>query len=338
MGGTISIVVVGKNIKLSGSPSRMPRLRATKSDALARVGERSHFRPFVKWAGGKAQLLEKMAPHFPPLFNRYFEPFLGGGAVFFHLARTRGDFRAVLSDSNRELVNAYVVLRDKPQELMEILEAKGAAFRAEPTKPKKALFFKRERSSRPDLNRDPIANAARFIFLNKTAYNGLYRVNRSGEFNVPYGDYPHAQFFERENIEGVSAILNREGVELLCGDYEGIVLGRAERGDFVYLDPPYYSELGRGFTAYNPSLFTEGDQGRLAQVFRALAARGCRVLLSNSDSPFVRELFSGEGYNFVTLEALRSINSKGSKRTGARELLIKNYFADRPARGPHCST
>jgi DNA adenine methylase len=283
-------------------------------------------RPFLKWAGGKSQLLARMDSHLPETFDRYFEPFLGGGAVFFHLACKRGAFPAVLSDSNNELINAYITVRDRPRELMELLDVIGGAFRSEP-RSRKAVFFNRERSRRPNVKTSPLENAAWFIFMNKTAFNGLYRVNKGGVFNVPYGDYPNARLYERENIEAVSRLLSCEHVKILSGDYAEVLESEgAHAGDFAYLDPPYYSKGNKGFTSYNSSLFTENDQKRLARVFEALTEKGCKMLLSNSDHDFVRRLFlDKKQYSFVSLDALRSINSKGSERRGAKELLIKNY-------------
>lgn len=291
-------------------------------------------RPFVKWAGGKTQLVERMRTHFPETFNRYYEPFLGGAAVFFYLVYMREKpFPATLSDINHDLINAYLTVKTNLKELIEILAIKQREFRALTTKTKQANYYQNIRSNRPDIEKESVERAAWFIFLNKTSYNGLYRVNSKGEFNVPYGDYPNATLYEEGNLERISSILNRGDVEILWQDYRSVLLDNAQKGDFCYLDPPYYSKDNKGFTAYNASLFTADDQRKLAETYKVLTERGVTVLLSNSESDFIRGLFNekekqvkgGRKYSYDSFEALRVINCKGSKRTGAKELLIKNY-------------
>ncbi|HEV2225397.1 MAG TPA: Dam family site-specific DNA-(adenine-N6)-methyltransferase [Nitrososphaerales archaeon] len=285
--------------------------------------------PFVKWAGGKTQLLGKMKSHFPEKFGRYWEPFLGGGAVFFYLASKRPAFPATLSDTNHDLINAYQMIRDDVEGLIGDLTRRKAEFDSQKTKADKNAYFLKIRGSPPDIDTEPIARAGWFIFLNKTAYNGLYRVNSNGGFNVPFGGYSRVAFFEADNVRNISTLLKRNGIKLVWADYTE-VLKDAKEGDWAYLDPPYYSPDNKGFTAYNANLFTPEDQKKLADEFKRLTAKGVKVLLSNSKADFIEAEFKKREtkempLTYDTVEALRVINCKGSSRTGAKELLIKNY-------------
>ena len=306
--------------------------KITEIDAtLKAYGEGLGFecKPFVKWAGGKTQLLEKMKAYFPEAFNRYWEPFLGGGAVFFYLASKRPTFSATLSDKNRDLINAYEVIRDDVEGLIEDLTKRNAEFYAERTIADKNALYMRERGSPPDIDAEPIARAGWFIFMNKTAYNGLYRVNSNGGFNVPFGGYSKVAFFEADNLRNISKLLNRNGIKVVWAEYTQ-VLREAKEGDWTYLDPPYYSSDNKGFTAYTDSRFSPDDQKKLADEFKRLSQKGVKVLLSNSKADFIVDEFKKRELKDVpltydTVEALRVINCKGSSRTGAKELLIKNY-------------
>ena len=277
--------------------------------------------PFLKWAGGKSQLLAVLGSHFPSNFGTYFEPFLGGGAVFFHLFNSGRLGRAVLSDSNRDLINCYVVVRDAPDKLLTRLgELQKHA------KNKRYYYGARKRFNEIKLRTAEdvsIEKASLLLYLNKTCYNGLYRVNRKGEFNVPWGDYKNPHIFNDRNLKEVSMVLNRRGIEIRCQDYTK-VLDEAYENDFIYFDPPYQpvSETAN-FTSYTPDSFTQGDQERLAKVFRALASKGCFVMLSNS--PKARHLYEEHGYHIETVRASRAISSVGSKRGPIEELLIMNY-------------
>jgi len=269
--------------------------------------------PFVKWAGGKTQLLHMLGTHVPQ-FERYFEPFLGGGALFFHLASSR-DLIAHLSDANSDLVNAYNVVKSNVQDLIALLEKHERSYRKAPRE-----YYYRLRSEKPS---GRVQAAARFIALNKTCYNGLYRVNRTGAFNVPIGRYKNPSICDEDQLRGASAALNRTNARVIVSDYRQ-ALKKAREGDFVYLDPPFHP-LSRtaNFVDYTKNGFGEHDQIELAQEFRELDGKGCRVLLSNSDTRLTRELYAG----FVQQRArvLRAISCKGSARTGYRELLIYNY-------------
>lgn len=266
--------------------------------------------PILKWAGGKRALAGELLRLAPARFGTYYEPFLGGGAVFFAL----GSAPAVIGDANADLIDAYRVVRDDPAGVMAGLDALQPDVLD-------ADFFYTVRSWQP-ANLPPAQRAARFIFLNKTCYNGLYRVNRRGEFNVPFGRYRQPpQLYQRENLLRAAGLLRR--ADLRTGDFAGLV-AEAGASDFVYLDPPYVPLTPTAnFTRYTPGQFRPADQDRLAAVVRDLDARGVFVLLSNSDTPAVRDLY--RGFRVTTVYAPRNINSKAGGRQPIAELAIANY-------------
>ncbi len=274
--------------------------------------------PFIKWAGGKTQILEQVAKYLPATnsFQRYFEPFLGGGAIFFHVKPAE----AILSDKNYELINSYHVIKNNVEKLMEKLEE----FKKEPLTPelyylKRAVYTK---LLSKDLEMDAVDRAALFIFLNKTCYNGLYRVNQKGGFNVPFGKYEKTpNLYHRENLIGVSNLL--ENKQICCDTFES-VLNLATERDFVYLDPPYLPSPSKNeFTSYTEDRFVQSRHDKLAEIFADLDSKGCKVLLSNSNTPYVRKLYSK--FRKKIVNAGRMINCKGSNRKGFQELLIFNY-------------
>jgi DNA adenine methylase len=250
-----------------------------------------------------------MEPYFPKDYRTYFEPFLGGGAVFFHLQPEK----AVLSDSNPELVNTFAVVRDDVEGLMRALDGHRPQ-RSDKT------YFLGVRATDPAML-SPVERAARTIFLNKTCYNGLYRVNRAGEFNAPWGGYENPTLYDRENLLAASALLR--GKSIVLADYQQ-TCARTKRGDFVYLDPPYHplSETSK-FTSYTKEDFGNREQELLAETCRRLDKRGVLVMLSNSSTPLVRSFY--EGFRIESLKAKRAINSKGSGRGAVDELLVMNY-------------
>lgn len=265
--------------------------------------------PFLKWAGGKSQLLDQMRPYFPSEYGAYFEPFLGGGAVFFHLLPEK----ATLSDSNDELMNVYRVVQQDPYALMKALDEHHVHRKSKE-------YYYRIRALDPD-ELDDVERAARTIFLNKTCYNGLYRVNSEGRFNVPFGRYKNPSLYDRDNILAASAAL--KGKTLKTADYKE-VCEEARRGDFIYLDPPYQPlSKTASFTSYTKDAFGEKEQEELANVFKNLDKRGCRVMLSNSSTDFIRTLYAE--YHIVPMRATRAINCKPSGRKAIEELLIMNY-------------
>lgn len=265
--------------------------------------------PVIKWAGGKRQLIDRYKEFFPTGYNAYHEPFLGGGAVFFHLIPPV----SFLSDSNEELINMYLVIQNKVDQLIEDLSRHR----------NDSDYYYGIRSLEVGGLTD-VQRASRLIYLNKTCYNGLYRVNRKGEFNVPFGKYRQPRFLDVDLLLAANRVLQR--AVLAAGDFE-MVLDNARPGDFVYLDPPYYP-LSRtaSFTDFTDQSFSSRDHERLARVFRQLARRGCLVMLSNSDTPFVRELYSGYEPGIIPLTANRSINSRGDKRGPVGELVVCSWI------------
>jgi len=262
-------------------------------------------RPFVKWAGGKRQLLPRILERLPPTFGRYHEPFVGGGAVFFAVAAGK---KAVLSDSNERLVRAYNGIKNHVEEVIALLDEY----------PKSRQFFLTMRAQDIDRGSDTEV-AAWFIYMNKLAYNGLYRVNSKNKFNVPYGDNENAVICDRENLRACSRALAHATVER----EDFLEVGRrAEPGDLVYFDPPYFPVSATSyFTSYTARGFTRRDQENLRDLARDLKARGVHVLLSNS--PPAAELYTKEhGFDFTKVLASRAVNSKAELRGKITELLI----------------
>ncbi len=277
-------------------------------------------KPFLKWAGGKRQLIHVLNENVPDTFGRYFEPFLGGGALLFHTMATRPGHEYRVSDLNPDLVCSYVTIRDRVDDLISSLRDHEIRYHREPQE-----YYYEVRASRPNGN---VEKTSRTIFLNRTCFNGLYRVNSKGLFNVPFGKYSNPKIVNEDNLRSVSWALRENGVSLMCCDFESI-LDEACEGDFVYLDPPYQpvSPTAR-FTSYTKKDFVDGGLERLARLARLctrLDSKGCRVLLSNSDSEEVIDLFSSRPWSIDRIRANRAINSNSKRRTGHFELLIKNY-------------
>lgn len=273
-------------------------------------------KPFVKWAGGKRQLLPVIANHIPK-FERYFEPFLGGGAVFFSLVSQDRNAKWFVSDLNSDLVLSYVTIRDRVKELISALELHSANYFKNPSS-----YYYKIRESNP---KGQIDKVSKLVFLNKTCFNGLYRVNSKGKFNVPLGKYVNPNIVNKENLLAVSEILQSKDISIKCQDFEQ-ALKNAASGDFVYLDPPYQPVSDTAnFTSYTGRDFDYKDQERLYDKFKALDKKGVRVLLSNSKSPEIIDLFEEFSDGIVEINANRFINSVSQKRTGHTELLIKNY-------------
>ena len=265
--------------------------------------------PIIKWAGGKRQILAQIRTRLPKTMKTYYEPFVGGGAVFFALAN-RGTFeKAVISDLNQELIDAYTVLAGgQANDLIEILK----------TYVNTREFFEEIRARNPSDTPNILDRAARFLYLNKTCFNGLYRVNSSGGFNVPFGGYKNPNFCNAHGLKEAARAL--VGVTLKCQDYESVV-SRAKPGDAIYFDPPYLPKSDTSnFTAYTDKGFGIAEHTRLAQVFRSKAEKGVAVLLSNSDTKIARELY--KGFKISRIQAVRAINSDGEKRGPIGELLI----------------
>jgi DNA adenine methylase len=273
--------------------------------------------PFLKWAGGKGQLLDQYEPYFPQTpMHGYFEPFVGSGAVFFRL-RERNLFETYcLADLNPELLTCYCVVRDHVDDLIARLREHKAHHSREYYY---ALRSRDRDPSWPDAS--PVERAARLIYLNKTCYNGLWRVNQQGFFNVPMGSYANPDIANANRLRAASHAL--QGIELAVTGFEAVI-DQAGSGDFVYFDPPYHPlSKTASFTSYAREDFGEDEQRKLARVFAALDRRGCWVMLSNSDTPFVRELY--QSYRIETVTARRAINSARSKRGAITEVVVVNY-------------
>jgi DNA adenine methylase len=266
--------------------------------------------PFLKWAGGKRQLLSQMNPYIPNSFDRYFEPFAGAGAVFFFLLPEIG----FLWDINPELINTYQVIKEDVEPL--ILSLKQHKNERE--------YFLQTRNADRDLtfNRwSPIQKASRTIFLNKCCFNGLYRVNSKGFFNVPFGRYENPNFCDEKNLRAVSWAL--QNIEIQLGSYSE-VLNIARSGDFIYFDPPYQPlSKTSSFTGYTKDNFREEDQQQLRNIYKQLDQRGCKVMLSNSFNSFIEDLY--REYKRIPINAKRAINCDASRRGQIQELLVINY-------------
>lgn len=264
-------------------------------------------RPFLKWAGGKGKLINQYSSYLPTDFATYYEPFLGGGAIFFYLQPPR----AVLMDINPELVNVYCCIRDRVDLVIELLEIHQRHHSHE------YYYQMRASAGATDLER-----AARLIYLNRTCFNGLYRENSKGQFNVPMGRYKNPKICHIELLYSVSALL--KNAEIWVQSFDGILSLAKSSRDFVYFDPPYYpiSPTSR-FTAYSKACFNRSDQIRLRDVFAELAQRGVQVMLSNSDCPFIRDLY--QDFHIHTISANRAINSNAQRRGKITEVLVTSY-------------
>ncbi len=262
-------------------------------------------KPILKWAGGKTQLLKDLTKLVPKYYNKYIEPFFGGGALFFNLQPNK----SIISDSNPELINVYKVVATNVKELIEILSNYSY---------NKDLYYKIRSLKYEDLTN--IEAAARTIFLNRTCFNGLYRVNKVGQFNVPFGRYKNPIICDEVNLKNASILLKK--AIIVCDDYKNVLTKYASKGDLVYLDPPYlpiskYSDFKR----YTKKQFHINDHIELANVYRELNNRECFTILTNSNHPIVHELF--QGFNIDIINTKRMINIKGSLRTG-EDIIVDN--------------
>lgn len=273
-------------------------------------------KPFVKWAGGKTQLLDEIIKLVPQDINTYFEPFLGGGAVFFNVTPRN----AIISDFNRDLVDSYRCFKSKKNfKLMVEQIIKHQINHSEDY-----YYQVREMDRETNYDEQPIfVRAARTIYLNKSCFNGLYRVNSKGFFNVPSGKYKAVSAYEKDLFNEIHEYFMNNSIRILNQDFERVVK-EAKAGDFVYFDPPYDTfEEKNNFTTYTKNAFGKGEQVRLSNVFKNLNHRGVKVMLSNHNTEFIRSLY--EGFNIRIVNAKRSINSKAAGRGNVEEVIITNY-------------
>jgi len=312
---------MSENIDIVLSENSMAILRTTTSVSLIKKKDPKRQqieddtqigpppRPFVKWVGGKRQLLDILHDAAPTEFGMYYEPFIGGGAFLF----SQLPDSAIISDANPELINCYQVIHDDVESLIRSLR----------THKNEESHFYAVRAK--DLSKmTAVQRASRFIFLNKTCFNGLYRENLKGQFNAPFGRYENPKIVDAENLRAISEYLNTYDVEIKHSDYQ-FVLDNAQAGDFVYFDPPYVPMTKTAnFAGYVKGGFSLNDQSELAKTFSELTKKGVLVMLSNSNTPIIHELY--KGFNIKIIHANRAINCKGGKRgKEANEVLVTNY-------------
>lgn len=269
--------------------------------------------PIVKWAGGKRQLLPELKHRLPNNITRYVEPFIGGGALFFDLNIDN----AVINDTNKELINVYTSVRDMTDELLEQLQQLEEQYNSLSFEEQNTIFYKKREEYNISISNHNLGvrEAALFIFLNKTCYNGLYRVNSTGSYNTPFGQRKHISLYNENNIRECAERLRF--TRIMCGDFES-ACKYLRRGSFVYFDSPYYDT----FDTYQAGGFNEEDHKRLARLFRKLTLQGVNCMLSNSDTTFIRSLY--QGYHIETIDVKRMINCDGKNRSG-KEIIVTNY-------------
>ena len=275
--------------------------------------KKRQLKPFIKWVGGKRQLLPELHKRLPVKFNSYFEPFIGGGALMWSLDRAKIQ-KIVINDYNYELANLYTVVKEQPEQLLKDLS------KHQNTEP---YYYKIREMDRTPIYpiRSPVIKASRFIYLNKTGFNGLYRVNASGQNNVPFGRYKNPCIVDEEGIRTCSDFL--QNVEVLNGDFE-LIRPMLDENSFVYLDPPYAPlSATSSFTGYTDKGFNEDMQLRLKEFCDYIDSIGAKFMLSNSSAPLVYNLYSG--YHIDEVLASRAVNCKAGGRGKVTELIIRNY-------------
>ena len=272
-------------------------------------------KPFVKWAGGKRQIIDKLKKYAPSEYNTYYEPFVGGGALLFELSPKK----AVINDYNEELMNVFTCIKD------DVLFNKMCTeLNHHEKNHSEEYYYEIRNKDRDKIKFKKMANykrAARTIYLNKACFNGLYRVNSKNEFNVPFNQKNKVNTYDGQNLGIVHSYLNIYDIKIMNTDFEESVK-TAKKGDFIYFDPPYDSET-QTFNSYTENGFGKEEQIRLAKVFKELADRGCYVMLSNHNTSLIQELY--KDYYIHKIEAKRSINANGKKRGKVEEVIITNY-------------
>jgi DNA adenine methylase len=268
--------------------------------------------PFLKWAGGKRQLLPELNKYIPLKYKTYYEPFVGAGALLFDLQPKK----AVINDVNSELINCYNIIKDSLDELIEDLKKHQNI--------PEYYYEIRELDRKPEFQQlTQVERASRIIYLNKTCFNGLFRVNSQGQYNVPFGNYKNPKILDEVVLKAVHNFLNSSNIIITNGDFEEVVRG-AKKGDFIYFDPPYDPVSdSSSFTGYSLDGFSRDEQRRLKDVFDRLNKKGCFVLLSNSATDFIKDLY--KDYRIEIVSASRNINADGLKRGKVDEVLVMNY-------------
>lgn len=284
---------------------------------VAKVASNNTAQPFLKWAGGKRQLLAEIRKYIPEEIDRYYEPFIGAGAVLFDLQPKQ----AIVNDINLELVNVYKMIKDNAEALIEELKKHAEGNNSD-------YFYEMRNLDRDEetyAELSSVEKAARMIYLNKTCFNGLYRVNSKGQFNVPFGKYKNPQIVNESVLRAVHHYLSSNDVTIWNRDFAEVV-AEAKKGDFVYFDPPYdpVSQTS-SFTSYSLDGFNREDQLRLRDLCVELDGRGCNFLLSNSATDFIKEIYAEKGFHIEIVSATRNINSVGAKRGKIDEVLVMNH-------------
>lgn len=273
-------------------------------------------KPFVKWAGGKRRLIPTLERYFPRYYGDYFEPFLGGGAVMLYLLSKDPSQTCTASDLNSDLVLSYITIRDRVDDLVESLKRHSKNYADG-----KSEYYYKVRSEEP---RGQIAKTSRLIFLNRTCFNGLYRVNSRGKFNVPLGRYSNPSIINEDNLRAISAVLQSGNVSIKCQDFASVI-NHAKKDDFVYFDPPYQPvSKTASFTNYTSRDFGIDDLKKLSEICDELNSKGCKVLLSNSNTKEVRSFFD-KPWKIEEIKVNRAINSDSKKRTGHSEIVVRNF-------------
>ena len=282
-------------------------LGAVAKTDISKMENAPFAKPFVKWVGGKRSIINEILPRIPTKINDYYEPFVGGGALFFEI-HNMVNF-SHLSDMNIDLVVSYNMIKENVDGLIEKLKIHATNHNEE--------YYYHIRSQQ-ELS-DPLENSARFIYLMKTCYNGLYRVNKSNEFNTPVGNYKNPTICDEENLRNVAEVLKKADIK-----YQDFIKINPKKGDFVYFDPPYHPTSQDSFVKYVSSGFTERDQIRLRDFALELTKKGVNVMLSNSDADFINNIYK-KGFKIAKISAPRIVNCKADKRQSVYETLITNY-------------
>lgn len=275
-------------------------------------------KPFIKWVGGKRQLAQEIEIRIPPNYNTYYEPFIGGGAVFYSLKPNN----AVIGDLNKDLISSYIQIKDNLEELVISLDNMEELHASSPFE-----YYTRVRNLDRSSKFEEISElerAARFLYLNKSSFNGMYRVNSKNENNVPWNKKEKIKLYEKENIFAISEFFNEKNIKIINSDFE-VITSTCQKGDFIYFDPPYDLLINSTFDSYQKGGFGIEGQKRLANTFKELHKKGCFVMLSNHNTPLINELYAEEYFNIDIVKASRKINSNPSKRGLVEEVLIYNY-------------